>query len=350
MTKFVKGNEAVVIGALYAGAEGYFGYPITPASEVAHKAAEYFPATGRIFVQGESEDAVAYMLYGAGAAGCRALTATSGPGFSLMQEAISYMSATDIPTVIVDVMRAGPGLGNVYPEQADYGQVVHGGGHGSYRCIVLAPGSVQEMCDLTMLAFEKAFEYRTPTVVLADGQLGQMMEPLRLPKGEAAPVDTSAWATQGTPETRRNLLTSIYLDAPEQERMNVRLQAKYARMDREFQRSETYRCDDADVILLAFGSSSRVARSAVDALRADGVRAGLFRPISLSPFPIDALKPLAGRRLWAVEMSCGQFRDDITLHLAKAGILPSGGIGLINRMGGMLISVKDIVRTVKEAL
>jgi 2-oxoisovalerate ferredoxin oxidoreductase alpha subunit len=348
MTKFVKGNEAVVIGALYAGAEGYFGYPITPASEVAHKAAEYFPATGRVFVQGESEDAVAYMLYGAAAAGCRALTATSGPGFSLMQEAISYMSATDIPTVIVDVMRAGPGLGNVYPEQADYNQVVKGGGHGSYRCLVLAPGNVQEMCDLTILAFEKAFEYRTPAIVLADGQLGQMMEPLRLPKKMLPPVDTTAWATQGTPETRKNLLTSIYLDAPAQEAMNLRLQEKYKRMDAEFQRAESYLCEDAEVVLLAYGSSSRIARTAVTELRAQGVKAGLFRPITLSPFPINALKPLVEKRLISVEMSAGQFRDDVILQLAKAGMLPKREIELVNRQGGMLISVQDILRKVKE--
>ena len=350
MTKFVKGNEAVVIGALYAGAEGYFGYPITPASEVAHKAAEYFPATGRIFVQGESEDAVAYMLYGAAAAGCKALTATSGPVFSLMQEAISYMAATDIPTVIVDVMRAGPGLGNVYPEQADYNQVVKGGGHGSYRCIVLAPGNVQEMCDLTMLAFEKAFEYRTPAIVLSDGQLGQMMEPLRLPKAEMGPIDTTAWATQGTAETRRNLLTSIYLDAPAQERMNVKLQRKYAKMDKAFQMAECYLCDDADVVLMAYGSSSRNARTVVDTLRAEGVKVGLFRPITLSPFPIDALRPLAKKRLFTVEMSAGQFRDDVVLHLAREGLLPAEGVGLINRMGGMLIPVQDIIRAVKGAL
>lgn len=348
MTKFVKGNEAVVIGALYAGAEGYFGYPITPASEVAHKAAEYFPAAGRVFVQGESEDAVSYMLYGAAAAGCRALTATSGPGFSLMQEAISYMAATDIPTVIVDVMRAGPGLGNVYPEQADYNQVVKGGGHGSYRCIVLAPGNVQEMCDLTMLAFEKAFEYRTPAIVMSDGQLGQMMEPLRLPKEEMKPVDTSAWATQGTAETRRNLLTSIYLDAPAQEEMNLHLQAKYKRMDEEFQRAELFQCEDAEVVLMAYGSSARIARTAVMELREQGFKVGLFRPITLSPFPLRDLLKVAGKRLISVEMSAGQFRDDVILHLAKENALPSRPIELINRMGGMLISVKDIIRTVKE--
>ncbi|MEG1480263.1 MAG: 3-methyl-2-oxobutanoate dehydrogenase subunit VorB [Kiritimatiellia bacterium] len=347
MIKFVKGNEAVVIGALYAGAEAYFGYPITPASEVAHKAAEYFPAVGRIFVQGECEAAVSYMLYGAAAAGCRALTATSGPGFSLMQEGLSYMAATDIPTVIVDVMRAGPGLGNVYPEQADYTQVVKGGGHGSYRCVVLAPGNVQEMCDLTMLAFEKAFEFRTPAIVLADGQLGQMMEPLRLPKKEALPIDTTAWATQGTAETHRNLLTSIYLDAPAQEAMNLRLQEKYARMDASFQMAELYCCEDAEFVLMAFGSSARIVRSAVDELRKEGVKVGLFRPITLSPFPIDALRPLAGKRLWTVEMSAGQFRDDVILHLAKAG-LPCGEIGLIHRMGGMLIPVKTIVETVRK--
>lgn len=347
MTKFVKGNEAAVIGALYAGCEAYFGYPITPASEIAHKAAEYFPATGRIFLQGECETGVSYMLYGAAAAGCRAMTATSGPGMSLMQEGLSYMAATEIPTVIVNVMRAGPGLGNVYPEQADYNQAVKGGGHGSYRCIVLAPGNVQEMCDVTIKAFEVAFQYRTPTIVLCDGQMGQMMEPLRLPEKEAEPIDTTAWATQGNAATQHNLLTSIYLNAPAQEDLNNRLQAKYAQMDAELQISDSYQCEDADVILMAFGSSARVAHSAVDTLRKMGTKAGLFRPITLSPFPIDACKKFAGKKIFVVEMSCGQFRDDVILHFAKAGL--STDIGLIHRMGGMLISVDAIVEAVKEA-
>nr|HQQ90917.1 3-methyl-2-oxobutanoate dehydrogenase subunit beta [Kiritimatiellia bacterium] len=194
MTKFVKGNEAVVIGALYAGCDVYFGYPITPASEIAHAAARWFPSVGREFLQAECETASIYMVYGAAAAGRLSMTATSGPGMSLMQEGISYMAGANLPGVIVNIMRAGPGLGNVYPEQGDYNQAVKGGGHGNYQCVVLAPASVQEMCDLTLRAFELSFRYMTPAIVLADGLLGQMMETLVLPEHEQPRPDTSAWA------------------------------------------------------------------------------------------------------------------------------------------------------------
>lgn len=347
MVKFVKGNEAVVIGALYAGCDYYFGYPITPASEVAHAASAWFPAVGRGFLQAECETASINMVYGASAAGKLSMTASSGPGISLMQETISYMAGAELPGVIVNVQRAGPGLGNIYPEQADYNQAVKGGGHGSYQCIVLAPGNVQEMCDLTMLAFELSFAYRNPAIVLTDAMLGQMMETLRLPEAERPRPVTDAWAVSGTPETRKNLITSIYLDVAQEEAINRTLQEKYVRMQVEA-RAEQYRTGDADVVVIAYGVSSRIARTAVDELRAAGVKAGLFRPITLAPFPSAALCAVAvGRKLLVVELSCGQFHDDVFFHLAK-GLGRVVDVGLLNRMGGALIAVDDVVARVKE--
>jgi 2-oxoisovalerate ferredoxin oxidoreductase alpha subunit len=339
MIKFVKGNEAVVVGALYAGCDAFFGYPITPASEIAHSASEYFPAVGREFLQAECETASINMVYGAASAGKLAMTASSGPGISLMQEGISYMAGAELPGVIVNVQRAGPGLGNVYPEQGDYNQAVKGGGHGNYHSLVLAPGSVQEMCDLTIQAFELAFRYRNPVIVLADAVLGQMMETLRLPAHESHRPDVRAWAVQGTAETRGHLITSIYLNAPMQEEHNIQLQAKYAALQHEA-RAELYRADDATVLLAGYGISSRIARSAVDVLREKGVRAGLFRPLTLYPFPREALRrAVAGRTLVAVELSSGQFRDDLAFQLGRdADSLP-----LVNRMGGMLVTVNQIV-------
>jgi 2-oxoisovalerate ferredoxin oxidoreductase alpha subunit len=347
MVKFVKGNEAVVIGALYAGCDYYFGYPITPASEVAHAASAWFPAVGRGFLQAECETASINMVYGASAAGKLSMTASSGPGISLMQETISYMAGAELPGVIVNVQRAGPGLGNIYPEQADYNQAVKGGGHGSYQCIVLAPGNVQEMCDLTMLAFELSFAYRNPAIVLTDAMLGQMMETLRLPEAELPRPETDTWAVSGTPATRKNLITSIYLDVAQEEAINRTLQDKYARMQVEA-RAEQYQTDDADVVVIAYGVSSRIARTAVDKLRATGVKASLFRPITLAPFPTAALCAVAdGRKLLVVELSCGQFHDDVFFHLAK-GLGRVVNVGLLNRMGGALIAVDDVVARVKE--
>ena len=349
MTKFVKGNEAVVIGALYAGCEVYFGYPITPASEVAHAAAEWFPSVGREFLQAECETASINMVYGAASAGRLAMTASSGPGMSLMQEGLSYLAGAELPGVVVDIMRSGPGLGNVYPEQSDYNQAVKGGGHGNYRCVVLAPASVQEMCDLTIKAFEMSFAYRTPAILLADGLLGQMMETLELPAAESPRPDTSVWAVQGTPQTRKNLITSIFLNAKEQETHNLRLAAKYERMDRE-SFHETYLCDDAEIVLVGYGISSRIARTAAEVLRAKGVRAGVFRPISLSPFPSAALcERTLGRNVLVVEHSIGQFRDDVQFHLARDGKRYQE-VGLINRMGGVVVTVDEVVAAAERAL
>jgi 2-oxoisovalerate ferredoxin oxidoreductase alpha subunit len=339
MIKFVKGNEAVVMGALYAGCDAFFGYPITPASEIAHAASDYFPALGREFLQAECETASINMVYGAAAAGKLAMTASSGPGISLMQEGLSYMAGAELPGVIVNIQRAGPGLGNVYPEQGDYNQAVRGGGHGNYRCLVLAPGSVQEMCDLTIRAFVLAFRYRNPVIVLADAVLGQMMETLRLPEGESPRPDTDAWAVRGTAATRPHLITSIYLNAPMQEQHNIRLQAKYASLQREAD-AELYRADDAELLLAAYGISSRIARTAVDVLRERGVRAGLFRPLTLYPFPTETLRrAAAGRALAVVELSNGQFRDDAAFQLGR----PAESIRLVNRMGGMLVTVDQVV-------
>jgi 2-oxoisovalerate ferredoxin oxidoreductase alpha subunit len=273
------------------------------------------------------------------------MTATSGPGMSLMQEGISYLAGAELPGVIVTVQRAGPGLGNVYPEQGDYNQAVKGGGHGNYHCIVLAPGNVQEMCDLTMKAFELAFKYRNPVIVIADAVLGQMMETLRLPDKEAPRPDTSAWAAEGDAKTRKNLITSIFLNAPEQEAHNLHLQEKYRKIETAEPMAECYRTDDADIVLAAYGTSSRICRSAVDALREEGIKAGMFRPQTLYPFPAEALRKAAeGRKLVVVEMSAGQFRDDIALHLGR---LPES-IPLVNRMGGILVTVEQVVDAVRK--
>ena len=344
MTKFVKGNEAVVIGALYAGCDAFFGYPITPASEVAQMAALYFPSVGKEFLQAECETSSINMVYGAASTGKLSMTATSGPGMSLMQEGISYLAGAELPGVIVTVQRAGPGLGNVYPEQGDYNQAVKGGGHGNYHCLVLAPGNVQEMCDLTMKAFELSFKYRNPVIVIADAVLGQMMETLRLPEKESPRPDTSAWAAEGNAKTRGNLITSIFLDAPQQEEHNIHLQAKYRKIEAAEQMAECYRTDDAEIVLCAYGTSSRICRSAVDALREGGVKVGMFRPQTLYPFPEKALAEVAeGRKLMVVEMSAGQFRDDIALHLGRR----AETIPLVNRMGGILVTVEQVIDAVK---
>ena len=344
MTKFIKGNEAVVVGALYAGADVYFGYPITPASEIAHAAAAWFPALGRDYVQAECETGSVNMMFGAAAAGRLSMSATSGPGMSLMQEGMSFLAGAELPGVIVNIMRAGPGLGNVYPEQGDYNQAVKGGGHGNYQCVVLAPASVQEMCDLTMRAFELSFKYRTPAILLADGLMGQMMEVLTLPDKMPPRPDATAWAVQGTPETRKNLVKSIFLNAHEQERYNQHLQEKYASMKADAA-YETYLCDDADVVLLGYGISSRIARSAAEELRGGGGKVGVFRPITLNPFPAEALcDTLRGRKAIAIEHSNGQFRDDLTLHLAKGGVYQP--VELINHMGGIVVTVDEVVKRV----
>lgn len=347
MRKFIKGNEAVAVGAIYAGCEVYFGYPITPASDIAHAVAEYFPQLGREHLQAECETGAINMIFGAAAAGKLAMTASSGPGISLMQEGLSYLAGAQLPAVIVNVQRVGPGLGNIGPEQGDYNQAVKGGGHGNYHSIVLAPSSVQEMCDLTMKAFELAFKYRNPAIVLADAVLGQMMEFLSFPERPAALPEVSSWAVQGDAATRGNLVSSIYLDNELQERHNWMLQDKYASMEADAM-AESYLTEDAEILLTGYGTSSRVARSAVDLLRSEGVKAGLFRPMTLYPFPARGLNEAArAGRVLVVELSNGQYRDDVLLHLDRD---MSYRVELINRMGGNMMKVEDVVAAARRML
>lgn len=344
-TQLVKGNSAIIIGALYAGCDCFFGYPITPASEILHDASSYFPKVGRKFVQAESEEAAINMVYGGASAGHRVMTSSSGPGISLMQEGISYLAGSELPCVVIDVMRAGPGLGNIGPEQSDYTQLVKGGGHGNYKNIVLAPNSVQEMCDFTMKAFELAFKYRNPAVVLADGVLGQMIESLQFPKAAVEPEIDTSWAVNGTAETRPNLITSIFLDFDELGRFNEKLQAKYELIRQNEVDYEEYLTADASVVLVSYGISSRICRSAIDLARQEGIKVGLFRPKTLFPFPEAQLKALADRgcSFIAVEMSNGQMRDDIRLAIAC-----SQPVELVNRMGGNLITLEQIMDRIRK--
>jgi 2-oxoisovalerate ferredoxin oxidoreductase alpha subunit len=331
---------------MYAGCDCYFGYPITPATEILHEASKYFPMTGRKFVQAESEEAAINMVYGASAAGHRVMTASSGPGISLKQEGMSFLAGAELPCVLVDIMRAGPGLGNIGPEQADYTQMVKGGGHGNYKNIVLAPNSVQEMCDFTIKAFELATKYRNPVVVLADGVLGQMVEPLQFPEEAIKPSIDNSWAVCGNRETKNNLVTSIFLDFDQLEDFNFKLQDKYREIKDKEVVFEEYQMEDAEIILVSYGISSRIARSAVEKARGRGIKVGLFRPQTLFPFPEEALKRIADEReckFISVEMSNGQMLEDIVLSIGC-----SRPVELVNRMGGNLVDVESITKKIIE--
>ena len=344
MRRLLKGNEAVVRGAVAAGCKAFFGYPITPASEIAEVASLLLPEADGIFIPAESEIGAIQMVFGAASAGVRAMTASSGPGISLMQEGVSYMAGAELPGVIVDVMRAGPGLGNLGVEQGDYLQLTKGGGHGNYHTPVFAPNSVQEMCDLTIHAFEVADRYRTPVYVMADGALGQMMEPIEIP----APVNNEPakpWAVEGTAATRKNLITSIFLEHEKQEILITRLEKKYQEMEEKELLWEEVLTEDAELLLVAYGISSRIARAAVEIARADGVRVGLLRPISLFPFPMKRLRQLAGKAysVLVLELSSGQLIEDV--RLSVVGITP---IELLRRTGGMMPTAEDVVRAIKK--
>ncbi len=342
--QIVKGNTAVIIGALYAGCDCFFGYPITPASEILHEASKYFPMLGRKFVQAESEEASVNMIYGGASTGHRVMSASSGPGISLMQEGFTFLAGAELPAVIVDIMRAGPGLGNIGPEQGDYNQIVKGGGHGNYRNIVLAPNSVQEMCDFTMKAFELTTKYRNPVVVLADGTLGQMAEPLTFPTEAVEPTIDDSWAVRGNKETMDNLVTSIFLDFDQLEDFNFELQEKYEEIKRNEVLYEEYMVEDAEIVLVSYGTSSRLSRTAVDVAREKGIKLGLLRPITLFPFPEKRIRDLAdkGVKFVSVEMSNGQLREDVKM---AAGY---DEVHLVNRMGGKLIELKDILNEIYE--
>lgn len=344
--ELIKGNEAIVKGAILAGCRAYFGYPITPASEIVEAAAYYFPLVGGTFLQAESEVASINMIYGAASAGVRCMTASSGPGLSLMQEGISYLAGSELPCVIADIMRGGPGLGNIGPEQGDYNQMVKGGGHGNYRNIVLAPNSAQEMCDHTMLAFELSDRYRNPAIVLADGYIGQMMEPVDFPEiAMSAPVKD--WAVRGDVETRKNVITSIYLSHDALEQHELKLANKYQRIRENEVRYEAYRVEDADIVLVGYGIVSRVLKSAVDKARHYGIRAGLFRPITLFPFPMDALAEisLSTERFLTVELSDGQMVDDVRLAISRRH-----PCDFYSRRGGCVPSTEEIFDVIQSTL
>jgi len=339
MPELCKGNVAVVKGALLAGCRAFYGYPITPASEIAEEAAATFPRVGGTFLQAESEVAAINMVYGAASAGHRAMTASSGPGVSLMQEGISYLAGAELPCVIVDIVRGGPGLGNIAPEQSDYNMMVKGGGHGCYKNLVLAPGSVQEMAEMTFLAFELADKYRNPAVVLADGFIGQMMEPLSLEKKEAA-IPAKPWAIEGTRATRDNLICSIFLEPDVLEAHVRKLETKYREAAEKEPRCETYMADGAEILFVGYGIVSRILRSTIEMARKRGIKAGLFRPITLWPFPEAALRAAAAsaRRVVAVELSTGQMVEDVRLALRDR--VP---VELYGRVGGNVPSAEELL-------
>lgn len=337
--ELIKGNEAVVKAAIMAGCRSFYGYPITPASEITEAAAKYFPQAGGTFLQAESEVAAINMVYGAASVGERTMTASSGPGLSLMQEGISYLAGSELPCVIVDIMRGGPGLGNIAPEQSDYHQIVKGGGHGNYHTIVLAPNSVQEMCDLTFLAFELADRFRNPAIVLTDGFIGQMMEPVEFPSTMITPPP-KPWAVHGDAASRDNLITSIYMTPEDLEKHVNHLEEKYVNASRGTAMFEKYKTADAEVIVIGYGIVSRILKTAVDRARAQGVKAGLFRPKTLWPFPA---REIAFEAEWArcfltVELSNGQMVDDV--RLAVDGRRP---VFFYSRVGGMVPTIDELL-------
>jgi pyruvate/2-oxoacid:ferredoxin oxidoreductase alpha subunit/NAD-dependent dihydropyrimidine dehydrogenase PreA subunit len=342
-----KGTYAAAIGALLAGCRHVYGYPITPSTEGAELMAKVLPKLDGIFIQAVSEVATVNIMYGAGGAGQRCMTFTSSPGFSLMLEGISYMVGSEVPAVFVNVMRGGPGLGNIAPEQADIKLVCRGLGHGNTHAIVLAPATPQEMLDIAMLSFELAFKYRNPVVILGDGYLGQMTGKVRLPLQMVKP-GIPEWAVYGDRSHRGNLICSIDLSEVDLEQHNIHLNEKYARMTAEEQRADAYRCDDADILLVACNTPSQLAKSAIQELRGKGLKVGLFRPITLWPFPIDALLPLLPRmkRLVVVEASAGQLEDEVRLALSHAGVHAPPPISHVRRMGGILPQQHEIVQHV----
>lgn len=344
--QLMKGNEALMKGAILAGCRAFYGYPITPANEISEAAAVYLPQVGGAFLQAESEVAAINMVYGAAACGVRVMTASSGPGMSLMQEGMSYLAGAELPCVIADLTRGGPGLGNVSPEQSDYFQIVKGGGHGTYRNLVLAPDSAQEMAELTMLAFGLADRYRNPAVVLADGNIGQMMEPVELTAAPQLPPPPD-WAVRGNAATRRNLITSIQLVEDDLERHVLHLERKYRAMQLAETRWENYRTDDAEIILVGYGIVARILRAAVERLRLRGIRAGLHRPISLFPFPQAEMRRLSrnAKFFLTVEMSRGQMVEDV--RLALEGRTP---VEFFGRCGGNTPQTDEVVNHVLNLL
>lgn len=351
----MKGNEAIAHAAIRCGCDGYFGYPITPQSEIMETLMELEPwnTTGMVVLQAESETASINMVYGAAGCGKKAMTSSSSPGVSLMQEGISYLAGAELPCVIVNVMRGGPGLGTIQPSQADYFQTVKGGGHGDYKMITLAPASVQEMADHTVLAFDLAFKYRTPAMVLADGIIGQMMEKVVLPPfkprfTEEEIAKNTPWATLGKPAHRApNVINSLRMEAHEMEELNNILQGRYREIEKNEVIYEEIQCEDADYLLVAFGISARICQKTVELARVEGLKVGLLRPVTLFPFPTKALQNYAGKvkGMMSVEMNAGQMVEDI--RLAVNGRVP---VEFYGRMGGIVPSPNEVFEALKSKL
>jgi len=351
----MKGNEAIANAAIRYGVDGYFGYPITPQSEIIETLMEAAPwnTTGMVVLQAESEVAAINMVYGGASCGKYAMTTSSSPGISLKQEGISYMAGAELPGLIVNVQRGGPGLGTIQPSQADYFQTVKGGGHGDYRLITLAPNSVQEMADFVGLAFDLAFKYRNPAMILTDGVIGQMMEKVTLPeqrrrRTEQEIREQCPWATLGkTPDRGPNIITSLELDSAVMEKNNERFQAKYRVVEENEVRYEAVRCEDADYLLVAFGSSARICLKAIDLARKEGIRVGLLRPITLWPFPTKVLNEYAGKvkGMLTVEMNAGQMVEDV--RLAVNGKIPVEHYG---RLGGIVPTPDGVLEALKEKM
>jgi pyruvate/2-oxoacid:ferredoxin oxidoreductase alpha subunit len=342
--ELVKGNEAIVKGAILAGCRAYYGYPITPASEIAETAAYYLPRVGGTFLQAESEIGSINMVYGAAATGQRVMTASSSPGVSLKMEGLSYCAGAELPCVVVNINRGGPGLGNIGPEQSDYFQMTKGGGHGTYRLIVLAPNSAQEMCDLTIMAFELADKYRNPAAILTDGFIGQMMEPVEFPEPLEYKPD-KPWAVDGTKATIDNLVSSIFLSHDDLEAHVVKLSAKYAAIEEHEVRYEEYRAEDAEYLTVAFGIVSRVMMTAVDTARERGIKVGLLRPVTLWPFPRKRLAEWAHRAkaVLVAELSTGQMIEDVKLAVS-CGI----PVDFYGRSGGNVPSPQELVGAIRK--
>ena len=346
-----KGNEAIAEAAIRAGCDCFFGYPITPQSEVPEYMSVHLPQHGGVFVQSESEVAAINMVYGAAGSGLRAMTSSSSPGISLKQEGISYIAGAELPCVIINCMRGGPGLGTIQPSQGDYFQATRGGGNGDYRTVVLAPSNVQETVDFVQEAFDIADQYRNPVMVVCDGLIGQMMEPIEwhpVPKRNLPPKDWAASGKKG--RDHNNIINSLYMEPEECDKHNHHLDEKYAEIEKNEVRWEEVQCDDAELVITAYGTPARIALTALEALRANGIKAGLFRPITLWPFPEKALHDLAGKAhvkaFLDVEMSStGQMLDDV--RLAVEGQKP---IRYLGHAGGVMPTVEEMIESAQKAL
>ncbi|MCL7452869.1 MAG: 3-methyl-2-oxobutanoate dehydrogenase subunit VorB [Anaerolineae bacterium] len=345
MKVLMKGNEAIGEAAIRAGCDAYFGYPITPQTEVLEYMSRRMPKLGRAFVQAESELGAINMVYGAACTGTRVMTTTSSPGYSLMQEAVSYIALSFVPCVIVNIMRGGPGLGNIQPAQGDYFQMTKGGGHGDYHLLVLAPATVQEMVDLIVEAFDLADKYRQPVTVIADGLIGQIMEPVAFPELKAPQRPERPWALTGAKGREKNIITSLYLGAERLEQENIRLQATIRQIEENEVRYTEYMMEGAELVVVAYGTAGRIVQTAVKQAREEGIAVGLFRPISMFPFPYARLKEIAStaQQILVVELSAGQMIEDV--RLASCDQLP---ISFFGKMGGVVPLPDDVLAEIKK--